>query len=386
MRVLMVSALFPHTVFTGGTSVPLYQAAALRALGHDVHLFGGHISHLPGRSSERSVVSGFPATLVDVAGMLHPQSPEFFANPRAEREFTKVLDIGFDIVHLHSLQGLGAGLVEIAHAAGARIIVQMHDFYWVCDRQFLLTESLSPCSGLTQPGCECRLPAQAPSARSLSLHLADVLLVPTNEMRLWLANIGLDVSRVHVGGWPDPHLPTSATDTDWNTSTPYLLYLGGASGEKGWPTLLEAAWGDGSGQLRVLCPGVAPGAIPGELQSILEGGPKAPRDEISRLMRDACGVVVPSLAAETFSYVAREALGLGTPVVITDGPGGVDCAKIAPELVHLVPRGRSDHLRSAMSMMLSADRRSMTPHPPAPGPDLGTQLLGIYASAVEGAA
>ena len=382
----MVSALFPHTVLTGGTRVPLDQAAALRASGHDVQLFGGHISHLPGRSIERSVVSGFPATLVDVAGMLDPQSPEFFSNPRAEREFTKVLDIGFDIVHLHSLQGLGSRLVELAHSAGARIIVQMHDFYWVCDRQFLMTKRLSPCSGLSRPGCECRRSAGYPSARSLSLDLADVLLVPTSEMRLWLANIGLDVSRVHVGGWPDPHLPPSAAQTEWNTSTPFLLYLGGESGEKGWPTLLEAAWRDRSGRLRVLCPGVAPGAIPAELQGTLEGGPPAPRDEISRLMRDARGVVVPSLAAETFSYVAREALGLGTPVAITDGPGGVDCSRIAPGLVHLVPRGRPDHLRSAMSVMLSADVRSTTPHPPAPGTDLGTQLLDIYASAVKGAA
>ena len=96
------------------------------------------------------------------------------------------------------------------------------------------------------------------------------------------------------------------------------------------------------------------------------------------------GVVVPSLAAETFSYVAREALGLGVPAVMTDGPGGVDCWLSSPDSVHLVPRGRPDHLRTAMLALLgrTAPQGHGTAIPAASG-DLGEQLLAIYGAIEE---
>ena len=87
MRVLLVSTLFPTTVFTGGTRVPVAQAEELHRLGHEVHLFGGYLSRLPDHSVQTAEISGFPARLVDVAGKLDPDDPAFFVNRDAEREF-----------------------------------------------------------------------------------------------------------------------------------------------------------------------------------------------------------------------------------------------------------------------------------------------------------
>jgi glycosyltransferase involved in cell wall biosynthesis len=386
MRVLLVSALFPTTVYTGGTRVPISQAVELHRLGHEVQLFGGYLSRMPGQDVLATEISGFPARLVDVAGKLDPDDPAFFVNRDAEREFAKLLESRFDLVHFHSLQGLGSELLRMARAAGARTVVQMHDFYWVCNRQFLVTKDLRPCMGPGGPGCPCPAPDQATSARIAQLEYADALLAPTDEMRTWLGNLGLDHHRIQVAGWPPAGLPEPCETSQWATSAPYLLYLGGQSGEKGWLTLLFAAWGDETRTLRVLCPGVPERAIPGELSGLLIGGPAATREEIALLMSRAHGVVIPSLAAETFSYVAREALGLGIPVAITDGPGGVDCWLSSPESVQLVPRGRPDHLRAAMLALLgrTAPDHHTRSRSPAGG-DLGEQLLSIYATIEEGA-
>jgi glycosyltransferase involved in cell wall biosynthesis len=381
MRVLLVSALFPRTVFTGGTRVPVEQAEALRRLGHEVEFFGGYLSRMPGQVVMTTEVSGFPARLVDVTGKLDPEDPAFFVNRAAEREFAKLLETGFDLVHFHSLQGLGSELVRMARSAGARTVVQMHDFYWVCNRQFLVTKDLQPCLGPGGPGCPCPTADPIHHSRITQLEHADVVLAPTHEMRTWLANLGVDPRRIGVAGWPPAALPEPCETTLWATSAPYLLYLGGQSGEKGWPTLMLAAWGDESQTLRVLCPGIPERAIPGELWNRLISGPAARREEIALLMSRAHGVVVPSLAAETFSYVAREALGLGTPVVITDGPGGVDCWVSSPESVHLVPRGRPDHLRTAMLALLGRPAPGGQTRTSVPSTvDLGEQLLAVYGA------
>ena len=174
----------------------------------------------------------------------------------------KLLETGFDLVHFHSLQGLGSELVRMARAAGARTVVQMHDFYWVCDRQFLVTKDLQPCMGPGGPGCPCPALNGIPPARITQLKHADALLAPTEQMRTWLANLGLDPHRIRVAGWPPASLPEPSETSNWATSAPYLLYLGGQSGEKGWPTLMLAAWGDETQTLRVLCPGVPERAVP----------------------------------------------------------------------------------------------------------------------------
>ena len=379
IRVLLVSALFPHSVFTGGTKVPLAQATALRELGHEIHFFGGYLSRVPGQTRTTTQISGIPATLVDVAGKLDPDDPAFFANAEAEREFSRILDTGFDVVHFHSLQGLGFALVRLAEGSGSRTVVQMHDFFWVCDRQFLVTKDLMPCAGPGGLGCRCPAVSEIEPSRISALAQADALLVPTQEMRMWLSNLGIDEGRVQVGGWPSAELPAPALTTKWDTSVPYILYLGGLSSEKGWMSLLLAAWGDDSETVRILCPGVPRGAIPGNLHGKLIGGPVAPRDEISLLMSRAHGVAVPSVAAETFSYVAREALSLGIPVVVTDGPGGVDCWRSSPEQVLLVPRGRHDHLRTAMVELLGRPTPEGRNHATSSGTGLGSQLVSIYS-------
>ncbi|MET3472702.1 glycosyltransferase involved in cell wall biosynthesis [Novosphingobium sp. 1529] len=43
-----------------------------------------------------------------------------------------------DVVHLHSIQTLGAGLIEACKAEGIPVVVTLHDAWWICGRQFMV--------------------------------------------------------------------------------------------------------------------------------------------------------------------------------------------------------------------------------------------------------
>ena len=43
-----------------------------------------------------------------------------------------------DVVHLHSIQGLGALLVRVCEEEGVPVVVTLHDAWWICGRQFMI--------------------------------------------------------------------------------------------------------------------------------------------------------------------------------------------------------------------------------------------------------
>ena len=80
-------------------------------------------------------------------------------NPDVTADFARVLRaVDPDVVHVHSLQGLGVGVVREAVTHRARVVVTMHDFWWFCPRTFLVDRSLRPCSLVVECGdCPCEL-------------------------------------------------------------------------------------------------------------------------------------------------------------------------------------------------------------------------------------
>ena len=43
-----------------------------------------------------------------------------------------------DLVHAHCIQDMGVGIVTAAQAQGIPVILSVHDFWWICDRQFMI--------------------------------------------------------------------------------------------------------------------------------------------------------------------------------------------------------------------------------------------------------
>jgi len=73
-----------------------------------------------------------------------PYVLENYYNPSIENKFLKVIkENNIEIVHFHSIQGLGANLIEIALKNKLETFLTMHDFWWECPMLFLNDEHLS---------------------------------------------------------------------------------------------------------------------------------------------------------------------------------------------------------------------------------------------------
>lgn len=51
-----------------------------------------------------------------------------------------------DIVHFHSIQGLGVKLISLAKECGSKVIVTMHDWWWLCPFSFMADIFYSRCN------------------------------------------------------------------------------------------------------------------------------------------------------------------------------------------------------------------------------------------------
>ncbi|WP_158783530.1 CmcI family methyltransferase [Pantoea sp. BAV 3049] len=61
-------------------------------------------------------------------------------NKKIDIPFQQVLDIVKpDIVHLHSIQGLGLSMVDLCKSRNIPVIVTAHDFWWLYENQFILS-------------------------------------------------------------------------------------------------------------------------------------------------------------------------------------------------------------------------------------------------------
>ena len=150
-----------------------------------------------------------------------------FDNPAAVRQFGAVLDAWRpDVVHAHSIQGFGAGILRLCQERGIPYVITLHDAWWLCDRQFMVRGNGHYCFQTRIDLAVCQ--ACVPHARHLEaraailrqvLHGAAHLLCPSASHRqLYLANDiapgSISVSRngVRLPGRPrTPRRPGSPT-------------------------------------------------------------------------------------------------------------------------------------------------------------------------------
>jgi hypothetical protein len=155
MRVLTVSAHYPPNFVSGGTLQPQRVSQGLRARGHEVSVFAGWLGERPPLDEWDEVdESGLPVHWIVTSPWIGWSDERNWLNPEVTARFRAHLEqVRPDVVHFHSLQSLGAGLLPVAKAAGCRVVVTMHDFWWLCSRQFLVDHEYRPCSLVTDAGC-----------------------------------------------------------------------------------------------------------------------------------------------------------------------------------------------------------------------------------------
>lgn len=391
MRLLVVSAHFPPNFVSGGTLVPALSALELARRGHDVHVLAGWIG--PGRADGETFDGELDAALGDARaaqpGAQHHTVPSVpvtwfvtndaidwgsrrnFDNPGAARAFGETLRrFGPDVVHFHSMQGLGAGLLVEAARRDVPFVVTAHDFWWWCGRQFLCDRDYHPCCPTVVAGvCPCHVDrswleertrfttAALAAARwvvAVSESAADVVLangVPPDRVVV-LGNPVDDATtgRARARARPGPSPGNGASRDEVR-----FVFAGGSDPMKGLPVLREA--------LRTLrgTPGWSAdlygvpdgdGTPDGASWPNVRTHPSYAPSELSRVLSEADVLVVPSVMQETYSILTREALAVGVPVVTTAclGPEEVVTDRVNGLVV---PQDDPGSLGAAMAELVS---------------------------------
>ncbi|WP_307802570.1 glycosyltransferase [Cellulomonas dongxiuzhuiae] len=327
MRIAVVSAHLPPNLTSGGTLVPQRLAHGLAGRGHDVRLYGGHLSEGEALESWDEVDgAGVPVHWIRVTPFTSWSDPLNSVNPGAEGDFARWLEEHPpDVVHLHALQTLGAGLVTVAAATGARVVVTMHDFWWTCARQFLVAPDLTPCSLAVSCGaCPCAVDHAWLERRNAELgrHLAraDLVLVPSRTAAAVMIANGVDERRVRVdeNGLPPDSVPREVVRTPADRVR--FLFAGGSDPMKGLPVLLDALAQVPAGGWSIDLHGVDAGSVAG-LGEHVQARPSYAPGELAEVLSAHDVLVLPSIMRESHSILTREALGAGLAVLCTDTLG-----------------------------------------------------------------
>ena len=63
-------------------------------------------------------------------------------NPRFDAVVKNIIElVQPDIAHIHCIQSMGVGMVDICRKAGVKTLVTLHDAWWICPNQFMLDEN-----------------------------------------------------------------------------------------------------------------------------------------------------------------------------------------------------------------------------------------------------
>ncbi|SHH85810.1 glycosyltransferase [Cognatishimia maritima] len=260
-----------------------------------------------------------------------------------------------DLVHLHCLQDIGAGVIGAAKRQGVPVILSTHDFWWLCERQFMIrTEGRycgqDPIQIENCKGCVDDLSrAQQRMERLKALAAeADLLTFPSQFAHDLCTRSGLVAqdSMVWANGvhLPGQDFPVRQAARRAAESRLVFGFVGGPSLIKGWPIIRKAF-----SQLKadqefdaLLVEGSLDGSwwgradfsdLPGRWQVV----PRFAQAEMDGFYARIDVLLFMSQWKETFGLTIREALARGIRVIQTDSGGTVEHPAADPE--RLLPIG-----------------------------------------------
>lgn len=304
-----------------------------------------------------------------------------------------VSEHGARVVHAHNLHPtLGWRALAAARAAGAKVIVHLHQYRLVCAIGvcFRDGEECTRCHGRnTLPGVlhNCRgNHAQAVTyAAALALWqrrmlgLADAVIVPSQYARRRLQDLGVALpdGRVHV---LSPPLRQFA-ERSRAASGGYALVVSRLAPEKGVDVAIAACRLAG---VPLLIAGDGPELEP--LRALAGSGDvrflgRVDDERLGELRAGAAIALVPSRSGETFGLAAAEAMAAGLPVIASRvgalpellGPEGLVPAGDAHVLAEALQRLRGD--QQAGERALARVRERCSPQA------LAAALAGVYGGA-----
>ncbi len=248
-RVLVTNILFRPTAFGGATLVTEELAKRIHAMPDtEVAIFTGFWGDggagVPFQQVIRYEVLGMQVFAVRFPEVNTPELD--YKNGQIAAAFYDVIkSFEPDIVHIHSIQQLGASLAEPCQKLRIPYVVTMHDAWWLCERQFMVNSKGEYCGQTQVDPRVCASTCTSDSSHTFSrfyylrdvLNQAELLLCPSSFQReLYISN-GFDATKVVVN--KNGILPVG---DEWGRAESRklrMLYLGGNAPHKGYAWLKE---------------------------------------------------------------------------------------------------------------------------------------------------
>jgi glycosyltransferase involved in cell wall biosynthesis len=335
VRVLIVTRHFPPFGVTGVERVAEQTALELRRADDEVTvLFRRETQAPPMPAIEPGSHRGIETRMISGGGPLHSTFPRFM--PVLERVFERtLLEVEPDVVLCCHLMDHSPGYVSIAHRWRIPVVLELHDYYTMCEWARLQRPSGELCPG-PDAGRSCATYCFPEQKRSLerwalrthmfrrALEQADALVAPSRFVADFYAQaFGSSVPPVRVIG-NGVAVRSRPPRTPAGPEEPLkLAYVGTVVPHKGIHVILAALRQARLRTVHLTLFGVAVKSYVRELHEAaaeIEGlalrvfGPYEP-EQLSVLLEDTDAVVIPSLVTETYSITAREAFARGLPVI-----------------------------------------------------------------------
>jgi glycosyltransferase involved in cell wall biosynthesis len=336
LRVLVANTFYWPQMFGGATIVAEGSVSELaKDRDIEVAVFTSYGDEAPPYASFRYESEGVPVFAVKVPDGAARELE--YVNPRMGDVFSEVLEaVRPDVVHLHAIQWLSASLAEVCAAEGIPYIVTLHDAWWLCERQFMMTGAGRHCgqSEVDLAVCAGCVPDSRFNRRRAwqlrrTLEGAARLLAPSEfQRRLYIANgfspekIVVNRNGIHAPGeqWPRSTDPTTLR----------FAFVGGEGPIKG-IDLVRAAFENialSNYELKLVDNTLLLGfssvaADNWNVRGKLSVVPPYDRRSIDAFFADVDVLLFPSQADESFGLTVREALARDVWVIATDcgGPG-----------------------------------------------------------------
>ena len=356
MRLLLLNVHFSPTTYGGATVVAEEVAFALRA-NHGVEVFV--ISAV-----SRQDLAPYAVSRIEVRGLAHflinlphgRSRQELDFNPRVAERIAQIAQfVEPDVVHAHAMQELGAGALTALKAAGIPVILSIHDFWWICERQFMMRPNGTYCGQdpIRVDRCVgCVDDISRTRARTLMLgeiaSRCDRITYPTDFALDLCLRSGLGRAEQSVV-WENGIRPPRSDFFDKQSAhrqsaTPFTFgYLGGPSDMKGWPLMRQALRRIDRDDFALHLVNGSPwgnwwdGHDLSDLRGEVKIVPRFAQDGIDDFFAGIDCLLFLSQWKETFGLTIREAISRGIRVIQTDSGGTVDHPLADPR--HLIPIG-----------------------------------------------
>tara|TARA_R110000851_G_scaffold161185_1_gene304821 strand:- start:2313 stop:5945 length:3633 start_codon:yes stop_codon:yes gene_type:complete len=336
-KVLSINCFYKPRSFGGATIVAEELNVLLnKRVDFDIHMF----TAVPTSVAEAYQVRRYEADGVNVFGMGLPDGLDEkaqFENPKVAKALNDVLNlVEPDIVHLHSIQGIGLTIIELCKEKNIKYVITLHDAWWVCGRQFMIDRYGKFCGQYVIDRDVCARCVNNASLNNERLTKMDAALIGASALLapsrffgdFFIAN-GYSEKKVIVNK-NGVRKPSSAIKIRHDGPVRFG-YVGGNTEIKGVHLIKKVFSELKSGEAHLIvvdnalnlgCTSYDPSAF-NNIDSV-EIVPAYTKETIDRFFASIDVLLFPTQCKESFGLTVREALARNVWVISTDAGGVVE--------------------------------------------------------------